>query len=123
MPRLERQRPVGVPARAHAGDVHAAREVAIGKAHPGAAEAALVDLLDAEARLERHSLQRCAHRSAALPQGPRRQPDPAHRSRAAELDGADDRTVAVNAPGPARAIETIEREKLTGHEPPRRLRA
>src|SRR5262245_45585735 len=121
--RLERQWRVRVPARAHASNVHAAREVAIGKAHPGAAEAALVELLDAEAGLERHSLKRGADRSAAIPQRARRQPDRAYRSRAAELDGPDDRTVAVDPPSPARAIETIEREKLTRHEPPRRLRA
>src|SRR5262249_37390987 len=119
--RLERQRRVRVPARAHAGNVHAAREVAIGKAHPGAAEASLVDLLHAEARLERHSLQRRAHRLAPRAQRACRQPDRAHRSRAAELDGPDDRTVAVNTPGTARAIETIEREKLAVHEPPRRF--
>src|SRR5262249_23648288 len=78
----------------------------IGKAHPGAAEAALVELLDAKAWLERHSLQRRAHRPAAVPQRPRRQPDRALGSRAAELNGADDPTVAVNAPGAARPIET-----------------
>src|SRR5262249_14702644 len=70
--RLERQRRVRVPARAHAGDVHAAGEVAIGKTHPRAAGAALVELLDAKAWLERHSPRRHAH--PPPPRPPRRGP-------------------------------------------------
>src|SRR5262249_35051741 len=41
----------------------------------------------------------------------------------AELDGADDRAVAVDASGAARAIETIECEKLARHEAPCRVGA
>src|SRR5262245_48183296 len=111
-----------MPVRAHPGNAHAAREVAIGKTHPRAAEAARVKLLETETRLERHALQRRAHRAAALPQRSRRQPYRAHGSRAAELDGADDRPVAVDASRTARAIEAIECEKLARHEAARRLR-
>src|SRR5262249_45470271 len=57
------------------------------------------------------------------PQRSRRQPYRSHRSRAAELDGADDRAVAVDASGAARAIKTIECEKLARHEAPRRVGA
>src|SRR5262245_62631639 len=112
-----------MPPRANAGNAHAAREVAIGKAQPRAAKAALGGLFEAEARLERHPLKRRAPRLAAHPQRSRREPYRAHRSRAAHLDGADHRTVAVNAPGAARAVEAVEREKLAGDEAPRRLRA
>src|SRR5262245_271896 len=112
-----------MPVRAHPGNAHAAREVAIGKTHPRAAEAARVKLLETETRLERHALQRRAHRAAALPQRSRRQPYRAHGSRAAELDGADDRPVAVDPSRAARAIEAIECEKLAGHEASRRLRS
>src|SRR5436190_4833460 len=101
LPRLERQRLGRMPVRAHPGDAHAACEVAISKAHPRAAEAARVELLETETRLERHALQRRARRTAALPQRSRRQPNRAHRSRAAELDGADDRPVAVDPSRPA----------------------
>src|SRR5262249_51699993 len=71
--RLERQRRVRVPARAHAGDVHAAGEGAIGKTHPGAPEAALVEPLDAEAWLARPSLHRPA---PPPPPGPPPPPPP-----------------------------------------------
>ena len=50
----------------------------------------------------------CVASLAPRPQRSRRQPYLAHRSRAAELDGADDRAVAIDAPRSARAIETIE---------------
>src|ERR1700751_3509649 len=112
-----------VSARAHAGNTHAAGEVAIGKAHPRAAEAALIELLEMKARLERHALERGAHRPAALPPRPRRQPHRPHRPRAAELDGADDRAVAIDAAGAARTVKTIEGEKLAGHEASRRVGA
>jgi hypothetical protein len=52
LPRLERQRLGRMPVLADAGNAHAAREIAIGKAHPRAAEAALVELLETETRLE-----------------------------------------------------------------------
>src|SRR5512132_2696791 len=112
-----------MPPRPNAGNAHAAREIAIGKAHPRAAEAARVDLLDTKTRLERHALKRRTHRLAARPQRSRRQPYRAHRSRAAHLDGTDHRTVGVNAPRAARAVEAVEREKLAGDEAPRLLRA
>src|SRR2546429_540419 len=111
-----------MPPRANAGNAHAAREVAIGKAHPRAAEAARVDLLDTKTRLERHALKRRTHRLAARPQRSRRQPYRAHRSRAAHLDGTDHRTVGVNAPRAARAVEAVEREKLAGDDTPRRTK-
>src|SRR2546429_5577158 len=94
---LKRQRLRRVPARAHAGNTHAAGEVAIGKAHPRAAEAALIELLETKARLERHAPERGAHRPAALPPRPRRPPDRPHRPPAAGLDGAPDRTPPPNA--------------------------
>src|SRR5262249_15002962 len=112
-----------MPARADAGNAHAPGEVAIGKAHPRAAEAALIELLEMKARLERHAPERRADRLAAHPQRSRRQPYRAHRPRAAELDGADDPAVAVNSAGATRAVKTIDCEKLAGHEAARRVRA
>jgi hypothetical protein len=73
--------------RAHTGNAHATREVAIGKPHPGAAEAAVISLLDMEAWLERHALERRANCLAFYPECARRQRYRALRSRAAELDG------------------------------------
>src|SRR6266404_1213241 len=108
-----------MPARAHAGDAHALREVAIGKAHPRAAKAALAGLFEVETRLERHALKRRANCLASDPERSRRQRDRACRSRAAELDGPDHRAVTIDAAGAARAIETIKREKLAGYEAPR----
>jgi hypothetical protein len=105
--------------RAHAGDTHALREVAIGKAHPRAAKAALGGLFEVETRLERHALERRANCLASDPERSRRQRYRACRSRAAELDGADHRAVTIDAAGAARAIETIKREKLAGYEEPR----
>jgi hypothetical protein len=99
-------------ARAHSGNVRAACEVAIGKAHPRAAEAVVICLLDMEARLERHALERCTNCLASDPERSRRQRYRACRSRAAELDGANDRAVTIDAAGATRAIETIKREKL-----------
>src|SRR4029453_17326642 len=108
-----------MPARAHAGDAHALREVAIGKAHPRAAKAALGGLFEVETRLERHALERRANCLASDPERSRWQRYRACRSRAAELDGPDDRAVTIDAAGAARAIETIKREKLAGYEAPR----
>src|SRR6266498_1003784 len=105
-----------MPARAHAGDAHALREVAIGKAHPRAAKAALGGLFEVETRLERHALERRANCLASNPERSRRQRYRACRSRAAELDGPDHRAVTIDAAGAARAIETIKREKLAGYE-------
>src|SRR5207248_4050357 len=101
------------------GDAHALREVAIGKTHPRAAEAAVIGLLDVEARLEWHALERRANCLASDPERSRRQRYRACRSRAAELDSPDHRAVTVDAAGAARAIETIKREKLAGYEAPR----
>src|SRR4029450_460310 len=109
-----------MPPRPNAGNAHAAREIAIGKAHPRAAEAARVDLLDTKTRLQRDSLK--PHRKRRPPSPPR-PPYRAPRPRAAHLDGPDHRTVGVNAPRPARAVEAVEREKLAGDEAPRLLRA
>src|SRR5262245_4853644 len=106
-------------ARAHSGNVRAACEVAIGKAHPRATEAVVIGLLEMEARLERHALERCTNGLASDPERSRRQGDRACRSRAAELDGANDRAVTIDSAGAARAIETIKREKLAGYEAPR----
>src|SRR5262249_28820202 len=112
-----------MPARAQAANAQRPGEAAIAKPHPRAAEAALIQLLEMKARLERHAAERRADRLAPDPQRSRRQPYRPHRSRAAELDGADDRAVAVDASGAARAIETIECEKLARHEAPCRVRA
>jgi len=71
-----------------------------------------------EARLERHTLQRRANCVTSDPERSRRQRYRARRPSAAELDGADDRAVTIDAAGAARAIETIEREKLAGYEAP-----
>src|SRR5262245_16655770 len=106
-------------ARAHSGNIRAACEVGIGKAHPRAAEAVVICLLDMEARLERHALERCTNCLASDPERSRRQCYRACRSRAAELDGADDRAVTIDSAGAARAIETIKREKLAAYEAPR----
>src|SRR5262249_25794949 len=57
------------------------------------------------------------------PHPPRRQPHRPHRPRAAELDGADDRAVAIDAAGAARTVKTIKGEKFAGHEASRRVRA
>src|SRR5262249_6864583 len=105
-----------MPARAHTGNAHAAREVAIGKPHPRAAEAAVIGLFDLEARLKRHALERRANCLASDPECARRQRYRALRSRAAELDVADDRAVTIDAAGATRAIETMKREKLAGYE-------
>ena len=82
------QRQRRLPARAHAGDAHAAGEVAIGEAEPRhrAAEAALVRAFEIEARLERHALQRGADGLALDPQRSGRQPYRTNRARAADLD-------------------------------------
>jgi hypothetical protein len=72
-----------------------------------------------EARLERHALERRANCLASNPERPRRQRYRACRSRAAELDGANDRAVTIDSAGAARAIETIKREKLAGYKAPR----
>src|SRR5262245_60409159 len=73
-------------AGAHISNVRAACEVAIGKAHPRAAEAVVICLLDMEARLERHALERRANCIASNPERPRRQRYCTRRSRAAKLE-------------------------------------
>src|SRR5262249_21756405 len=106
-----------------AGNAHAAGEVAISKAHPRAAEAALIQLLEMKARLQRHSPGRRAVRPPPYPQPSRPPPHRPPPSRPPAPDGADHRAVAVDAAGAARAIKTIECEKLAGHEAPRRVGA
>ena len=103
--------------RAHTGNAHATREVAIGKPHPGAAEAAVISLLDMEARLERHALERRANRLAFYPECARRQtcaPVPRRGTGWCPLPNRPQ-----DAAGAARAIETMKREKLAGYEAPR----
>src|SRR5262249_50872274 len=56
---------------------------------------------------------------ASDPECARRQRYRALRSRPAKLDGADHRAVTIDTAGAARAIETMKREKLAGHEAPR----
>src|SRR5262245_54600211 len=106
-------------ALAHVGNVLEPCEVAIGKAHPRATEAVVICLLDMEARLERHALERCTNCLASDPERSRRQRYRACRSHAAELYGANDRAVTIDSAGAARAIETIKREKLAAYEAPR----
>src|SRR5262249_7739471 len=99
------------------------REVAIGKAHPRAAEAAVIQLLEMKARLEKHAPKRRGDRPPFYPQGSRRTPHRAHPPGAAVLAPAAHRAAAADAAVAARAIKTIECEKLAGHEAPRRVRA
>src|SRR6516225_6929040 len=73
-----------------------AGEIAMGKPHPRAAEAAVIGLLDMEARLKRHAPERRANCLASGPECARWQRYRALRSRAADLDGADDRAVAID---------------------------
>src|SRR5258705_12072072 len=103
-----------MPGRANAGDANALREVAIGKAHPRAAKAALGGLFEVETRLERHALERRANGRASDPECPRRQRYRACRSHAPELNVANDLAVTIDVTGAARAIETIKRAKLAG---------
>src|SRR5262249_62306487 len=95
-------------ARAHVGNVRAACEVAIGKAHPGAAEAAVIGLLEMEARLERHALERCTNGLASDPERSRRQGDRAWRSRARQLDGGDEPNLSLVSAGGHRGIATTK---------------
>src|SRR5262249_57319370 len=74
--RVERQRLGRMPARAYAGNAHAAGEVAIGKTHPRAAEAALIQLLEMKARLQTHAPQPRADRPALCPPPFPRPPHP-----------------------------------------------
>src|SRR5262249_25068924 len=96
-----------------------AGEIAIGKPHPRAAEAVVIGLFDMEARLKRHALERRADCLASGPECARWQRYRALPSRAAELDGADDRAVAIDASGASRATETIKRKNLPGYKAPR----
>jgi len=73
-------------------------KIAIGKAHPRAAKTAVIGLLEMDA----HALERCTNGLASDPERSRLQRYRALRSRAAELDGADDRAVAIDAAGAAR---------------------
>jgi hypothetical protein len=57
------------------------------------------------ARIAEPTGERIAHVGSANPERPRRQRYGALRSRAAELDGADDRAVTIDAAGAARAVE------------------
>src|SRR2546425_9166003 len=85
MPRVQRGSDGGSlqGAASHIGQCDVtAGEVAIGEAHPRAAEAAVICLLDMEARLERHALERCANCLAPDPECVRRQRYRALRSRA-----------------------------------------
>src|SRR5262249_40920112 len=96
-----------------------AGEIAMGNPHPRAAEARVIGLLDMESRRKRHAPERRANCLASGPECARWQRYRALRSRAAELDGADDRAVPIDSAGAARAIEAIKREKLAGYEAPR----
>src|SRR5262249_9014221 len=88
-------------------------------AHPGAAEAAVIGLLEMKAGLERHALERRANCLASDPERPCRQRYRVCQFVAAVLDGAEDRAVTIDAAGAARAIVTTKREKLAGDEAPR----
>src|SRR5262249_22932987 len=87
--------------------------------HPPTAQTAGVRLLHIETQPLQHARERRESCLASGPECARWQRSRALRSRAAELDGADDRAVAIDAAGAARAIETIKREKLAGYEAPR----
>src|SRR5690606_3776342 len=102
--RRERYRPLA------AGDIHLAAtapgEFAIGEAEAGngTAEAALADLFEVEARLDRQAPHRGADPLAPHLQRAGRHARVAHRTVAANLDGADHGPVGMHPPPAARAL-------------------
>src|SRR6516162_2775727 len=96
--------------RAQSRNAHAAGEIAVGN-HPQsgyrAAETVLAGAIEVEARFERQSVERSADCFAFDPQSSRRQPDGTRRSGPIRLNRPDHRTVRVNAPKTARAIDAI----------------
>ena len=81
------------------------RGVTIGKLHPRAAEAAVISLLDVEARLERYALEGRANCLTFNPERPRRSATVRSRPAPRNWMVPTDRAVTIDAAG-ARAIET-----------------
>ena len=96
-------------------------EIAIGEAHArdGAAERAIVALVEIEARLERKTLDRSTNGLAANLQRVAGQAHMADRARAAELDGTGCAEIVEDAAGATGAVETGEGENLAVHKPSR----
>src|ERR1017187_10701121 len=116
--RMQRTRPGHRPRHQHLGGALMA-EIAIGEAHARdrSAEAALVFLVEIEARLERNALDRRADGLAAALQRIAGQPHVTNWTGAAELHRAS-RTHVVEYPaGAVGAIEAGKREHLAGYEP------
>ncbi len=96
-------------------------EIAIGEAHArdGAAERAIVALVEIEARLERKSLDRSTNGLAANLQRVAGQAHMADRARAAELDRTGCAEIFENAAGATGTVETGKGENLAAHKPAR----
>ena len=96
-------------------------EIAIGEAHArdGAAERAIVALVEIEARLERKTLDRGTNGLAANLQRIAGQAHMADRARAAELDRTGRAEIVHDTASAAGAIETGEGENLAVHKPAR----
>src|SRR6516164_4389525 len=94
-------------------------EVAIGKAHARdrSAEAALVQLVEVEAGLERKPPQRGANRLPAYLQRVARQAQVTNGTGAVELHGASRAHVVEYPPRSARTVKAGECEHLAGYEP------
>lgn len=81
-----------------------------------APEALLAGLVEIEARLEGQALETGAYRFALYLERSRRKSKGLHWSRAVVLNGADDRSIAVDLAQPARAFGATEGEHLAGHK-------
>jgi hypothetical protein len=76
----------------------------------------IVDPIEIETWLNWEAIERSADSLAFNLERPRWQRYPFDWSHALELNSPNDRTVAVNSAGTARAIKTIEREELANYE-------
>ena len=94
-------------------------EITISEAHARdrPAEAALVLLVEIEARLERNALDRGADGLAADLERIAGKPDMAHRAGARELHRAGSAAVIENTARATRTVKALECEYLAGHEP------
>jgi hypothetical protein len=81
----------------------------------------VVDPIEIETWLNRQAIERSADSLAFDLERPRWQRYPLDWSHALELNSPNDRTVAVDSAGAARAIKTIEREELANYEAPGRV--
>ena len=94
------------------------REIAIGEVQSrnGTAEALIIRLVEVKARLDRDAAERSTDCVPFDPKRSCRQRCRAERSRTADLDGADDRTVAENPAGATGAVETSEGKPFAEHK-------